>query len=257
MSIVSLGRTKEKGNSRSKRAEPTAEPTPLPSTPLPPPYPAAPAVEQNVDAGVQFQLGSTMLQAVDRLTGMSADEIEVVADRLMDGARETEAVLRELARRVREYGLFANEKLANFVKAANKCTETARAMHRVLAEPDDDSAADPSSDENAQVANERSPADLSALEAEIEAIGMERAPLRSLPADPARVVSRDRGRSRAAVVAWSATVIAATAGVGWSLISREPDVTLVAPAGERAMPLAREAALIACLRPIVTGKRGV
>jgi hypothetical protein len=174
MSIVSLSRTKEKGSSRSKRAESTGEPTPLPSAPLPPPYLAAPSVEQNADAGIQFQLGSTMLQAVDRLTGMSADEIEVVADRLMDGARETEAVLRELARRVREYGLFANEKLANFVKAANKCTETARAMHRILAEPE---AADLSSDTNAQIGTESSLTDLSALEAEIEAIGMERAPL--------------------------------------------------------------------------------
>jgi hypothetical protein len=101
---------------------------------------------------------------------MSADDIEVVADRVMDGARETEDVLRELARRVREHGLFANERLANFVNAANKCAETARSMHAVLAESTRFSQADP------QGHDEGSPADLSALEAEIEAVRIERSP---------------------------------------------------------------------------------
>jgi hypothetical protein len=39
---------------------------------------------------------------------------------------------------------------------------------------------------------------------------------------------------------WSAAVIAAAAGVGWSLLSREPDATPVAPTAERGMPLARK-----------------
>ncbi len=176
MSVVSLSRTKEKGSNRSKRAESTPPP------PTPPPYPARPTVDESPEVEIQFQLGNTMLEAVDRLTGMSADEIEVVADRLMDGARETEEVLRELARRVRQYGLFANEKLAKFVKAANKCAETARAMHGVLAEPAAHSAADSSSQVESQAGNENSPTDLNALEAEIEAIGMERAP----PMQPTR-----------------------------------------------------------------------
>src|SRR5262249_47561276 len=115
----------------------------------------------------QFQLGSTMLEAVDRLTGMSADEIEVVAERLMDGARETEEVVLELARRVREYGVFANERLANFVRAANKCAETARAMQDVLAAPDRYSAVESSAGAHP---------DLDALGAEIQALSMERAP---------------------------------------------------------------------------------
>src|SRR5262249_4432081 len=129
MSIMNLNRTKERGSNRSKRAESA------PSPPTAAPSPAQPTVETPSELETQFQLGNTMLEAVDRLTGMSADEIEVVAERLMEGARETEEVILELARRVREYGVFANERLANFVKAANKCAETARAMHGVLAEP--------------------------------------------------------------------------------------------------------------------------
>src|SRR5579871_6592676 len=76
----------------------------------------------------QYHLGTTTLDAVDQLTGMTASEIEVVADRLAEAARETEEILRELAHRVREYGVIANERLANFVKAANGCADLARTM---------------------------------------------------------------------------------------------------------------------------------
>ena|ERR1051326_2972759 len=91
----------------------------------------------------QHELGGVVLEAIDHLTGMSADEIEVLADRLMDGARETEDVLRELARRVREYGLIASEKLANFVRVANNCAEVARSMGAHLEKRDEAPVAQP------------------------------------------------------------------------------------------------------------------
>ena len=98
MPILGLGR----GNRSGSGGKP-AEPTPSDR----PPRPAA--RESSDPQAQQYQLGNYTLGAVDQLTGMTADEIEVVADRLIDGARETEDVLRELAHRVREYGLIANE----------------------------------------------------------------------------------------------------------------------------------------------------
>lgn len=89
----------------------------------------------------QQKLGSAMLDAVDHITGLSADEIDVVADRMMEGARETEDVLRELARRVREHGVFASEKLANFVRAANNCADVARSLQATLANREEPAAA--------------------------------------------------------------------------------------------------------------------
>jgi hypothetical protein len=53
-------------------------------------------------------------------------------------------------------------------------------------------------------------------------------------------MSGHRARSRAAVVVCSAAVIAAAAGVAWSLLSREPALTSVAPTTERDVPLARK-----------------
>ena len=44
----------------------------------------------------------------------------------------------------------------------------------------------------------------------------------------------------AAVVVWLPVMIAAAAGIAWSLLSRVPDATLVAPTAERDMPLARK-----------------
>jgi hypothetical protein len=119
MSIMSLGRGNGNGKS-SKRIEPT-----------PAPYPPRPAVLKKPDPEAeQLQLGNTTLEAVDRLTGMTADEIERVAEQVLDGAEETAAVLRELARRVRENGMFANERLARFVRVANQCADIARSMQQ-------------------------------------------------------------------------------------------------------------------------------
>jgi len=168
MSIADLNRPKKKVNSRNKRAEsPTADSTP-----------PQPTVDENADLEFQLQLGSCTLQAVDRLTGMSADDIEIVADRVMDGAREIEEVLRELAGRVRQYGLLANENLASFVGATNKCAETARAMQGILGEAASHTPAEPSSQNTGAARQHRTdyPTDLSALEAEIEAFSSERAP---------------------------------------------------------------------------------
>src|SRR5690348_16028495 len=176
MSIMGLGRASgSRSGERGKRVEPT------------PPSPAPrPAVIEADPQARRFQLGAFTLDAVDRLTGMTAEEIEVVADRLMDGARETEEVLRELAHRVREYGVIANEKVANFVDAANRCAEAARTMQVALEEredqrPDDQSAAESPSEveapppEKPKVKVSRRN-DLTALQAEIEAITPERAP---------------------------------------------------------------------------------
>lgn len=76
----------------------------------------------------QHQLGSVTLQAVDQLTGMTADEIERLAEKVQQGADETITMLHELARRVRENGLYASERLANYVRTANACAENARQM---------------------------------------------------------------------------------------------------------------------------------
>jgi hypothetical protein len=88
----------------------------------------------------QIRLGNVTLEAVDRLTGMSSDEIERVAEQVLDGAQETAAVLRELARRVRENGLFANERLARFVRVANQCAEIAFSMQESVERRDEQPA---------------------------------------------------------------------------------------------------------------------
>src|SRR5215472_13806404 len=163
MSIIGLGRANRKeGDKRRKRVEP-APPTEAPQ----------PTVNDDLQAE-QHQLGNYTLDAVDHLTGMTADEIEVVADRLMDGARQTEDVLRELAHRVREYGLIANERLANFVNAANGCIDAARTMQTSLEQRDEHPPAESRSETHARApepatAEVDRPPDLDALEAEIEA----------------------------------------------------------------------------------------
>jgi Zn-dependent M32 family carboxypeptidase len=91
----------------------------------------------------QLQLANVTLQAVDRLTGMTADEIEQVAEQVIQGAEETAAVLRELARRVRENGMFANERLARFVKVANQCADIARSMQASVELRDDQHPPEP------------------------------------------------------------------------------------------------------------------
>ena len=171
MSILGRRNNRGEGGLRIRPGEPT------PSARTSQPAAAATADPQQH----QYQLGHYTLGAVDQLTGMTADEIELVADRVMEGARETEDVLRELAHRVREYGVVANERLANFVKAANGCADMARTMQEQLelreAEPAaaTPAAPQPRAPEPATEGFDR-PRDLDALEDEIEDVVHERAP---------------------------------------------------------------------------------
>ncbi len=134
MSLMSIGRGNGNGNGKSsKRIDPP-----------PPQYPPRPVVVKKPDGEEeQLQLGNVTLEAVDRLTGMTADEIERVAEQVLDGAEETAAVLRELARRVRENGMFANERLARFVRVANQCADIARSMQQSVERRDEQSAPEP------------------------------------------------------------------------------------------------------------------
>ena len=194
MSILGLGRGGSNRTGSDSRSRP-AEPTPS----------ARPPREEVDPQAQQVLLGHRTLDAVDHLTGMTADEIEVVADRLIDGARETEEVLRELAHRVREYGVVANERLANFVKAANGCADLARTMQTQLELRDVEPAAEQPAATEA-TAPEPAPAqvdhphDLDSLGAEIEGLAHDRAPPTQPHDDPegARPVVRERaGRSAA------------------------------------------------------------
>ena len=166
MSILGLGRNRTGGGSRGKSEEPAVRP------------PRSAAEESAELQAHQVQLGNRTLGAVDQLTSMTADEIEVVADRLIDGARETEELLRELAHRVREYGVVANERLANFVKAANGCADLARTMQAQLEQRDRVPAAEPPAETEAG-APEPATADHhdpDGLEAEIGGVAHEGAP---------------------------------------------------------------------------------
>jgi hypothetical protein len=115
---------------------------------------------------------------------MSADEIEVVADRLMDGARETEQLRRALSRRIRENGVFASERLANFVRAANSCADVARSMQALLEmrdEAPDERAAGAAQAINQKPAAEHvtgasAPVDMNALGAKLEILEEESPP---------------------------------------------------------------------------------
>ena len=172
MAILGLGRGNRTGSGSGGRP---AEPAPSSR----PPRPAA--AESRDPQARQHQLANHTLDAVDQLTGMTADEIEVVADRLVEGARETEEVLRELAHRVREYGLIANERLANFVKAANGCAELARTMQVRLELREEEPAAEAPSETEQGVpepvaAKADHPHDLDSLEAQIEDVARERVP---------------------------------------------------------------------------------
>jgi hypothetical protein len=103
----------------------------------------------------QLHLGNVTLEAVDRLTGMTADEVERVAEQLLDGAEETAAILRELARRVRENGVFANERLARFVRVANQCADIARSMQQSVDQRDEPRPPQPSQPTNTEANAER------------------------------------------------------------------------------------------------------
>ena len=112
--------------------------------PVVPPYPPRQAVVKKLDPeAAQLQLGTVTLDGVDRLTGMTADEIERVAEQVLDGAEETASVLRDLARRSRENGLFANERLARFVRVANQCADIARSMRQSVERRDEQSPPEP------------------------------------------------------------------------------------------------------------------
>lgn len=176
MSVTNVGRA-GKGSSRSKRAE-ALTPSSLEAPPVSRPSPSQPNQVTKTEQDLRLRIGSQTLEAVDRLTGMSADEIEVVAERLMEGARETQDILHELARRVRTNGLSANEKLATFINSANKCADTARTMQTMLVDRDRQVADPPPQAESGRARRHgtESPTDLSLLEAEITAIGSDRAP---------------------------------------------------------------------------------
>ena len=93
----------------------TERPSSLPSAPQLPARPSEP-----------HRLGTKTIQAVDQLTSMSADEIEKVARQVV-----------EAARRVRENGRIANERLGNFVRVASTCADAARLMQQSVAHRDD------------------------------------------------------------------------------------------------------------------------
>jgi hypothetical protein len=134
MSLMSLGRANGNANGKSnKRVEPT-----------PASHPPRPVIVKKPDTEAeQVQLGNVTLEAIDRLTGMTADEIEQVAEQVLDGAEETAAILRELARRVRENGMFANERLARFVRVANQCADIARSMQQSVELRDEQAPPEP------------------------------------------------------------------------------------------------------------------
>lgn len=112
--------------------------------PSPPPYPPRPVIVRNqAPTTDHFQLGTVTLDAVDRLTGLTADEIERVAEQILDGAEETATIMRELARRLRENGMFANERLARFVRVANQCADIARSMQQSVEQRDEPSPPQP------------------------------------------------------------------------------------------------------------------
>jgi hypothetical protein len=164
MSIMSLGRGNGNGNGKSSKGiEPSAASYP----------PRAVVVKKPDPEAEQLQLGNVTLEAVDRLTGMTADEIERVAEQVLDGAHETAAVLRELARRVRENGMFANERLARFVRVANQCADIARSMqqsveHRDEQPPPEPKKAEARAEQESGLAEVGDAPELGAVEEQIE-----------------------------------------------------------------------------------------
>ena len=134
MSIMNLGRGNGSGNGKSsKRSEPT-----------PAIYPPRPVIVKKQDPeAAQLKLGNVTLEAVDRLTGLTAEEIDRLGEQVLEGAEETAAILRELARRVREHGMLANERLARFVRVANQCADIARSMQQSVELRDEQSPPEP------------------------------------------------------------------------------------------------------------------
>ena len=166
MSIMSLGRGNGNGSGNGK--------SPKRVEAMPPPYPPRPVIAKKPDQEAeQLKLGHVTLEAVDRLTGMTADEIERVAEQVLDGAEETAAVLRQLAARVRENGMFASDRLARFVRVANQCGDIARSMQQSIdrrdesVPPEPKKAEDDAEPERAAAQADGSPV-LGALEQRIE-----------------------------------------------------------------------------------------
>ncbi len=130
MSITSIGRGNGDG---SKRRDHTA-----------PPYPPRPAAAKTPEPEAHhLQLGGVTLEGLDRLTGMTAEEIERLAEQVIEGAEESAAVLRELARRVRENGMATSERLARFVNVASNCADIARSLQETIVRRDEQTAPDP------------------------------------------------------------------------------------------------------------------
>ena len=77
------------------------------------------------------------MQGIDEITDMSAAEIEQVADEVEAAAHETAEALRETARQIRRTGAAANKRLANFVRVAAKCADTAEALRQSVQHRDD------------------------------------------------------------------------------------------------------------------------
>lgn len=161
MAIMGLGRGNGNANGNAKPVAngngnyPNVETTPAPCPPRP-------VIVRNQDPPPeQLRLGTVTLDAVDRLTGMTADEIERVAEQVLDGAEETAAILRELARRLRENGMLANERLARFVRVANQCADIARSMQQSVERRDEESPP-PAQKFAAQAEQERKEADITA-----------------------------------------------------------------------------------------------
>lgn len=144
MSILSLKPANEHGNRNASGYADGNRTASGRVEPMPPTYPPRPVpVKKPAPETAQAQLGNVTLEAVDRLTGMTADEIDRVAEQLLDGAQETEAILRELSWRVRENGLFANERLARFVRVANQCADIARSMQECVERRDEEPPPEP------------------------------------------------------------------------------------------------------------------
>jgi len=131
MSILSMGRgAASKGNRR-------------PSLPAPAHPDQEPPRPRRNAQGDQHTLGNVTLQAVDQLAGMTADEIERTADRLVEAAREVAQTLRECASRIRVNGTIANDRLANFVEVASTCADAARVMQTKIETRDEDPPSPP------------------------------------------------------------------------------------------------------------------
>ena len=103
-----------------------------------------------------LQLGATAIQSIDEITDMGAVEIERVADQVEAAAHEAAEGLRDTARRIRSTGVVTHKRLANFVRVAATCIDTAKMIQQAVEHRDD-----------AQIEPPRRQPDLDALAAEL------------------------------------------------------------------------------------------